>query len=297
MEVFDVVVVIPVGPACKIGYLSDTINSIAHYITDKYKIVIADDSQKGLGKAMQAHFDGVDVIASPKNLGKVGGLYRNLSAAYQHALQHYNFPVLLKMDDDALAIGSNPQRQAIRFFADQPATGMAGRHITGQVSADHYGNLHDNYWPRKQLLKDACSWKLIRRPAANLRLRKLFFRALRHGYEVGENIQGGVYFMSRPCLEQLNDAGLLPDLRLSKANLGEDLLFSLLVKAVGLNLADLSSPSGPVGCAWKGLPASPQTLYRDGKKLIHSIRFWKDSDEAAIRQFFKEKRGEAVPQP
>ena len=290
MQFFDLIIVIPVGPACDPAFLKDTIESIQAYTTCRYQLIIADDSQKNTGASMKAIFPDLDVIVTLKNLGKVAGLYSNLSRAYAFALEHYLFKVLLKMDDDALMIGPEPEQRALQLFAARPQIGMAGRHITGQLSIDCYGNMHDNYWPRKQLIKDTCTWKLIRRPIPNLLLRSYFFKALRNGYELGENIQGGAYFFSYQCLKTLQDAGLLPSANLGRVNLGEDLLFSLLVRAIGMELGDLSAHGEPIGCAWKGLPATPLQLHQDGRKIIHSIRFHGDLKEPDIRAYFQKVR-------
>jgi glycosyltransferase involved in cell wall biosynthesis len=286
----DLVIVMPVGPAANPEFIRDSLSSIEHYITVPYRIILADDSQKGLGHEIQKYFPAVEIVPARKNLGKVAGLYINLSHAYKYALDKYDFTALLKMDDDALITGNDPQAAAIRVFKEYPLAGMAGRHITRQFSADGLGHVHDNYWPRKQLLKDTCSWKIIRRPVANLTLRKLFFKAVRNGYEIGENIQGGAYFMSAACLARLEEAGHLPNYNLKNVNFGEDLMFSLLVRAIGFQLVDLSGNDLPFGIAWKGLPASPETLHQKNKKIIHSTRSWQNMGEKEIRNYFQQIR-------
>jgi hypothetical protein len=286
----DLVIVMPVGPGANPEFTRDSLSSAQYYITAPCKIILADDSQKGLGYAIQKDFPGITVLPTRRNLGKVAGLYINLSNAYKYALDNYSFDALLKMDDDALITGKDPQTAAIRLFRENPVVGMAGRHIARQFSTDALGHVHDNYWPRKQLLKDTCSWKIIRRPVANLTLRKLFFKAVRNGYEIGENIQGGAYFMSSASLHKLDEAGYLPNYKLRNANFGEDLMFSLLVRAIDFQLADLSGDDLPFGIAWKGLPASPQTLHQRNKKIIHSTRFWENMGEKEIREHFRRLR-------
>lgn len=286
---FDLVVVIPIGPGSVVEYLRDTIASVRFYAGANHKIILADDSQKGVGRALQTEDASLDVLDVKVNLGKLSGLYRNLALAYGHALERYHFRALLRMDDDALVIGPTPEKDAIALFESQPEIGMAGRHITGRFSPGAY-DVHDNYWPRKQLIKDTCSWKMIRRPRANWALRKVFLKALDEGYEIGENVFGGVYFISQPCIQRLADAGYLPHSGLRGVNLEEDHLFSLLTCAAGMHLGDLSGPDQPFGVAWRGLPASPETLHCDGRKLIHSTRFWKEQKEEDIRAFFRAKR-------
>lgn len=290
----DLVIVIPAGPDVNKAFLIDTLNSIRYYVRSSHKIILADDSQKGIGYDIQKLFPDIHVMPSRRNYGKVAGLYINLSRAYKYALQEYDYTAILKMDDDALITGVEPEAAALKLFRENPEAGMAGRHITRQYSTDSLGNVHDNYWPRKQLLKDACSWKIIRRPVANLALRKIFLRAVRNGYEIGENIQGGAYFISKRCLEKLDEEGCLPKPALKNANFGEDLMFSMLVRSVRFQLVDLSGKDLPFGIAWRGLPASPDVLLKSNKKIIHSTRFWDKMSEKEIRTYFQQHRQAAT---
>ncbi|PIQ22763.1 MAG: hypothetical protein COW65_01210 [Cytophagales bacterium CG18_big_fil_WC_8_21_14_2_50_42_9] len=287
---FDLVVVMPIGPNGNVNYIDDTINSIKYYFSCKYKLIILDDSHKGTGDAIQKMHPDAEVLKTKKNRGVNAGLYLNLCQAYQHALQQYNFEVLLKIDDDALITGHDPDQEALQFFRKNPGIGMAGLYQTGENFTNFLGNQVDNSWPRKQLMKDTCTWKIMRRPIANFTLRKLFFKAIRKGYEIGENIQGGAYFLSKACLNKLNETQYLPVTNLKTVNLGEDHLLSLLTKLAGFKLGDLSSGNLPLGTTWKGLPGSPEVLRSKGKKIIHSTRSWQDMNEDQIRAYFKQFR-------
>lgn len=289
-EKVDLVVVMPIGPQAKPEFIIDSLHSIKHYTTPNHVIIIADDSQRGTGYSIREEFPELIVLPSRKSYGRMAGLYINLSHAYKYALDHYHFKALLKMDDDALIIGENPEDEAIELFRNNPAIGMAGRHFAGKFSPDSLGNIHDNSYPRNTLLVGTCSWKLIRRPLVNLTLRTLLFQAIKKGYEIGENIFGGAYFMSEACLRKLDEAGYLPKYRLKQSILGEDHLFSLLAHVVGFRLGDLESGNRPFGVAWKGLPASPETLYQRGKKIIHSTRYWENVKEEEIRNYFQKHR-------
>lgn len=287
---FDLIIVMPIGPNGSLNFINDTLESIEHYFSCRYKLIILDDSQKGIGEEVHRMHPHAEVLKTEKNRGANAGLYINLCLAYRHAFEQYDFELLLKIDDDALVTGIGADREALQFFRETPQVGMAGLYQTNESYINFLGNKVYNTWPRKQLLKDTCTWKLIRRPIANLTLRKLFFKALRRGYEIGENIQGGAYFMSRSCLEKLYEANYLPEYNLGTVNLGEDHLLSLLTKLVGFKLGDLSSGDMPLGTAWKGLPASPEVLHAKGKKIIHSTKSWQDLDEEQIRGYFKKYR-------
>lgn len=285
----EVVVVIPVGPNTPVAFVKDTIDSYIFYTKASYQFIIADDSQQAIGKALKTYLPDIDVIATVKPMGAWAGLYINEATAFQHAVLNYRFKALLKLDTDALVIGSAPEEAALKLFVNHPQIGMAG-----QYPNDYEGSAWDIAWPRSRVLNGATTWKFIRRPVANWYLRKLYFKAKANNYEAGESVFGGAYFMRYDCLLKLFEQGLLPHKKLIGLNMGEDHIFSLLVKAVGYELGTLSLPGQPFALAWKGLPASPEKLHAEERKIIHSTRFWNDMTEEKIRRYFQQHR-QAVP--
>ena len=282
---FDLVIVIPVGPNVSVAYAADTINSIYYNISCSYKIIIIDDSQTGIGNKLQQQFPEADLLETPQNNGRLCGLYITLCMAYKHAIDHYKFRLLFKIDTDALIINKNPEAEAFELFKSNPSIGIAGQHPL------QYNNLPwDISWPADRLYRDVASWKIIKNLPLNLVLRKWYLKAIRNGYKRGESVFGGAYFISYTALSALDKEGLLPYQKFKKVFLEEDHLFSLLIKAVGFNLGDLSSGDLPFACAWRGLPASPKELYKQGKKVIHSTRYWKELNEEQIRNYFQTKR-------
>ena len=287
---YDMIVVIPVGPNCKIAFIEDTIESITYYCLCTYKIILIDDSKKDLGSAIQKKFPEVDIIINKQQYGLLGGLYIALSHAFVYALDKYQFKVLLRMDTDALITGFNPQKEAIKMFEQNPKIGIAGFIKRGKEPKDFAGNPVENYWPMHQITTYAFTWRWLSKPRANWALRKLVIKALLNGYAMGENIFGGAYIVSELFLQKLRGANMLPDYGIRKIYLEEDHIFGLLAKAIDFDLGDLETGSLPFGVAWRGLPASPEELYKHGKKIIHSTKRWKDKSEADIRKFFSDKR-------
>ncbi len=281
---FDTVVVIPVGPGTAIDFIKDTIDSFVHYASYSYKIILADDSQTGIGPAVKETFPAADVLCTTKPMGGWAGLYISLASAYRHTLEHYDFRLMLKLDTDALVIGAGAEKEAFDFFGSGDKMGIAG-----QYPYDYDGRPWDSGWPRDRVLNGATTWKCIRRPIANIALRKLYLKAKANGYNAGESVFGGAYFMSQPLLDAFYKAGLLPHFILGRLNLGEDHLFALLAKAMGFELGNMASGNLPFACAWKGLPAAPEQLLGQ-KKIIHSTRSWQNMNEAEIREFFRSKR-------
>jgi len=287
---FEIVVVMAIGPNSKPEYILDTLQSFQYYTTSTHKIIIIDNTLKNIGLEIKRAIPDIDILKVDKISGSMAGLYINLSTAFQHALANYHFDAVLKIDDDALVIGDNPEKEAIELFKENPQIGIAGLHLRGQYPLVFTGDRWDNNYARQTLLVGTCTWKLLKRPLVNLTLRKLYFKAFYNGYEVGEYVFGGSYFISRNCLTKLNEAGFLPLYRLKNAILSEDHMFSLLAKVVGLELGDLASDSLPFGLAWKGLPASPEMLRQKNKKIIHSTRKWENMNEDDIRAYFQRFR-------
>jgi hypothetical protein len=289
----ELVIVIPVGPHCQLPFILDTLSSIKHYIHSSYKIIISDDSQRAdLGLQLQEHVPDIVIYKTNKNYGKKLGLYVTLSNAFKHALTHFDFEALLRLDTDALIIGHDPEIPILKFFRENPSVGLAGRHVKGQFSSDEFGNVWNNVVAREfyTAIAKGNSRFCLKHPIIYWRIRKHLYRALYNGYELGELIFGGAYAFSRIGLEKLNDNGLLPDTRFLGAELEEDHFFTMLIGSVGLGFGDLAGPDDPFGCSWKGLPASPEELNKANKKIIHSTRYWKDITEAEIRKYFKKKR-------
>ena len=284
-QYFDVIVVIPVGPDTKPEFLADTIDSYIHYTLSSYKILLIDDSHQGIGVTIQETHPFVDVLYTDRISGSMAGLYITLSIAYSYALKKYDFKALLKLDTDALIIGPHPEKEILEWVSENPNLGIAG-----QYPYDYDGKLWDVAYPRTRIVNATMTWKYIRRPIANILLRKLYLKALKHGYRTGESVFGGAYFMSKSMLTSLQENKLLPNYTLRTLNMGEDHLFGLLAKSLGYELVNLCSDDLPFACAWKGLPASPEQLYKNGKKIIHSTKYYNNMREGEIREFFLKKR-------
>lgn len=282
-----IAIVIPVGPKCKLEYVLDTIESIRYYMPDCDQLLLIDDSGMAAGAKVSAAVPGVDVIVTPGR-GKAAQLYLTLSEGYLYALQHYQFSALLRMDTDALIIGSSAEDRAVQVFAQDRTLGMVGSH-----KVDCNGDARDFSWARDRLRQET-AWKgLLRHPRClpgGLLLRRLLKMARANGYELGEFCMGGACFLSIECLRRLSQSRLLMREEIGWSSLAEDHIFGLLVASVGLRLGDLATSDLPMGLRWQGLPCSPQDLVHRGKKIIHSTRFWEDMDESQIRDFFRDRR-------
>ncbi|WP_276365525.1 glycosyltransferase family 2 protein [Chryseolinea sp. H1M3-3] len=288
----DLVVVVPIGPACKVEFILDTLASVKHYVRCNCKLVISDDSQHPtVYEIIHRTYPDAIILKTRKNHGKGLGLYTTLSMAYRFALDHFDFRALLRLDTDALIIGPNAEDHIFEYFMHNPDVGLAGRYVKGLRALDDFGNVWEN-GGRAMIVSIAKIFTrfYLRHPVTYWKIRDLIFKALDNGYEMGDLIFGGTYAFSRTGLEKLSEHGLLPLPNAFGTELEEDHTFSVLICAVGLRLGDLASNSHPFACTWKGLPARPEALLDANKKIIHSTRYWQELNEAEVRKYFKEIR-------
>lgn len=235
--------------------------------------------------ALQSQMPDLDVVKTPRNHGGHGGLYLTLSLGYLHAHKHYAFKVLLKLDIDALVIGERPEEDAINFFNQHPNVGIIGLYGHGTQ-----GDVDDLHYSKSRLLLESRRKSLLHDPKLCLSLRRLLRQARANGFRLGDYIFGGSYFMNAECVRRLAEANLLYKRELGRSLLEEDHIFGLLVKSVGMGMADFASGELPMALEWKELPCAPHELVANKKKITHSIRRWEDLNEAEIRKFFRDIR-------
>ena len=288
MKTLKSIVVIPIGPTCCIEFVEDTLNSIYYYMNRATtKIILVDDSQISTGKRLAEIFPNVDVIENLINKGKDANLYYSLSNAFSYAFKHYNFKVILRMDTDALIIGKNPENKALEYFKMKSRIGLLGSYKHGYNSG-----LRDFSWSKRQLILESSILSLVKglhRIKGILTLRALIKRAKKNGYILGEHCMGGACFYSYECIKSLSKHNYLPIHNIQWSKLQEDMIFGLLIKSVGMGMADFVLETDPLGVKWRGLPDRPSKLIQT-KKVIHSTRYFEDMDEKSIRDYFKSKR-------
>jgi hypothetical protein len=282
------VVVMPVGllsDKYPWEHLVDTLRSVNCYTSPSTQIILQTNGAYDLRSQVKAVFPDVVVNHSPQYPGQSGALYMSLSEAFLFAHRYFDFDVLLRLDIDALVTGMMPEDDAIEFFRRHPTVGQIGTYRT-----DSKGEVSDFSWPRSQLALETGVRGWLKDSLLRTTLRRLVDKAKVHGYELGEHVLGGAYFLSSTCIETLTRERLLANEHLGRSLLQEDHLFSLLVKASGMELGDFGTPHHPLAVQWKGLPDAPAALLAKGKKIIHSTRFWEEMDEEDVRNYFRVHR-------
>ncbi len=282
---FPCVVVIPVGPDTDISFLNDTLRSVFEHCRPDSKVSIVDNTRNGLDDAAihrggEIHF--IRCEGDPRANPLYGGLCFNLSKAWRVVLDTHDFEAVLRLDDDALLIGSGADEEAIAFFARNPDVGCLGSY---RITCTGFER---DFTPARQILRSEASvigaLKSPRRCRFLRHLRKL---ARQNGYEEGEHCLGAATFYSKACLERFGHLGFLERPELRNSSLGEDHIFGMMVRAAGFRMDDFATAGRPMGLAWKGLPASPAILLGMGKKIVHSVKSFDDLDQRAVRAEFR----------
>jgi hypothetical protein len=284
-------------------FVADTLASIVHYTGIPRRIILVDNTGTNSCLPLQAQFPDVDVVVTPEVHGRFAGIYLTTSLGYLHAVGNYKFNVILRMDTDALVVGDAPEQDALSFFLANPTVGALGSYRVDCNSEPRSFTGAGRRLRAETSLFPAVHPRCLR-PYLLLRLkpdcyrgftllRALRARALVHGYHDGEHFMGGAVFLSGECVRRLAAADLLYRRDLRWSRLEEDHLFSLMIRSLGMEIADFVTGDRPMGLRWRGLPSSPEALLTRGKKVVHSTRFWNTMTEDEIRRFFRERRNTA----
>jgi hypothetical protein len=276
------VVLIPVGPRSEPQFTNDTIASVRGHMSDA-AVVVVDNTREGLGRAAPDDYPALEYVRFPSS-GKpstLGKLYFNVTSCLSEILDAYDFDVLLRLDDDALVIGPDPDADAARYFASHPQVGCLGSY---RVTCT--GDTRSFARPARILRRELYSLAVLAHPRRWRALRTIYAQALRHGYEDGEHCLGAACFFSRDALQAMRAKGLLGDRALVTSKLGDDHMFGLLVRAAGFELDDFATDGHPLGVALRGLPLSPVELVDSGKKIVHSLKNHDGRNQAELRDEF-----------
>lgn len=272
---------IPVGPQSRPEFLADTIESALHFAVLPTRIVLLDNGHNGVAGSVAAAFPGTRVTESRGPTGKAGLLYLNTARALEYVLDTYDCRVILRLDDDALAIGHGGDVEAIQYFREHPEVAIVGSY---RVSCK--GEARD-FGPPARRMHYLATVGALTQPAASRTVRSLLRQARRNDYRTGEHCLGAACFLNPGAIGAMRAMGNLVRPELIDAGLEDDHIFGLLAAASGFKSADFASGDLPMALAWRGLPWSPEELQSRGKKYTHSVRFWRDMNEAEVRARFR----------
>ena len=269
-----VVVVIPAGPGAT---ATDTLQSVFRY-ADPELVVVIDDTR---GRGINFRREKVVVMPAVAHGGQ-GELWVNLAQAFRYLAGNSQFDILLRIDTDALLLGSGLAAAAAAKFHENPKVGVLGACRFGCDGAAR------DWTPARKIFRAETGPRGLRHPALRRTLRGLLAAA--SGYTLGEHALGGAVLYRGEAVRAMRRQGLLDFPEFVDSRLGEDHIFGLIAAVAGYRTDDFSRPGDPMAVRWKGLPLSPEALLKKGKLVTHSIRSWDGMSEQEIRDYFAATR-------
>ena len=285
-----VVYLLPVGPGGD-DYI-DTLESVMMWADPSRQIVLLDDRGSVGDELRRAGVDASDirvVSARAAPSGQRGGLWWKVAGAIERALAEFRFEMLVRLDTDALLLGSGLEDVAAERFRADPTLGTLGGF---RVRSD--GSLRDFAGAGRDLRREAgLLGRMLGRPAATLS--ELLALADAAGYEDGEHVIACVQIWRHAALAAFAKSGWLARDDLARSRCSDDFIFGAMVRAHGFHSGDFGGPGQPLAVSWRGLPADPEELLARGTLATHSVRSWAGRSEAENRAVFAAHRERAGP--
>jgi len=271
----DLVVVSAISDGEWLG-MEDLLDSLATYLDCDYEVVVVDDVTTD-GAYERLLDGGYWVVHNPEKL-HLAGIDLTLRRAFVEARRLFDAPIYLKIDPDALIIGTGLLAVLNSAFSEDSKIGLLG---TYQI--DWNGEPRDlSYWKER----------MIRRCKD---LGKPYHQAIHSGYQVGDGVQGGAYALSRPCLDTIIQAGWFKGTggynpsRIKGQHIAEDSLITMLTYAAGYRAADIGGPGQPFGLWHPGMPMTPHELVAQNRLVTHAIKY-RDPESLEARDYFRARR-------
>jgi hypothetical protein len=282
-----IAVVVPAGPGDDV---LDTLQSVVRYTDRSRLILVVDDTgallaPDRLSEVRALSEDIVVIPAPPTPPGLFGRLWVKLAAGYTWILDRCDPGLVLRLDADAVMLGTGLEEQAEKALRNDHAVGLLGSYRIGPDAG-----LRDFSWPAGQIHREM-GLRGVLHPRMRRHIRHYYRLAHANGYTDGEHVLGGAYLHSAAAITAIARQGWLDDARfLEKSRLGEDHLISMLTVAAGFRIADFGGPNDPLALSWRGLPAHPSDLLARGKLVTHSVRSWDGLSEHQVRAIFAAAR-------
>jgi len=296
----DCLAIMPVGPRSKIEYVQDTIESFLHYFDPaRSLLLVLDDSrntelQSRMPICRQVRFISAQSCLEDNTKGHNtrGLLFVKQAVAIRMVSREYDWKCLLRLDDDALVIGPNPQLDAMRIFEAEPQIGMLGAYLRRGDGQDKRPALRRQ---GRRLLKRLVSRDIFRHPDMVKTLAVLMIRSKLKGYKLGDMCTGGALFLSREAYDRVESVFSKELGHLRYSDLADDLLLALCNAAAGFRMKDFSDRDDVMAINWRGLPMPLDELVQRNKKLVHPVKDPKNPDhEKSVRAYFQGIRNSSM---
>lgn len=270
----DLLIFMPVGSECRYEYVNDNIDSISHHIdADKFVLLIVNDSGKpdfhdAIQKNANIYIHDVPLSAHiDKRPNTFGSLFTKQIVALREISELYDWQSALRIDDDALVIGPNPQDDALAIFDADETLGLLGAY---KYRGDGTNKEAAMYLKGRGIIKQLLRVKSVSDLKRSIHLLRVVKKALQNGYRLGDMCTGGSVFLSRNAIEGMSSLLAGSEALMATSKLDDDLLFALYAAASGLQIGEFSRPDHEnhvMAINYRGLPMPLEELIEKGKKL------------------------------
>lgn len=316
-KIIDCLVLTPVGPSADFDHVRDTVESFLSYMShDRCIMAILDDTRTDALASQLPNHTSLRIVKARQRVGlgiapaggpvaRLKGFVRRLTGStigtrntrgelflkQMRCLtalgEEFDWKCMLRLDDDALIIGPNPQSDALLTFSANPKIGMLGAYLRRGDGSD-----------KQSAMKKKAEWFDRQLDEATKSGQHLLYETLRtalhaadtNGYTRGYMCTGGAFFISRPAFDAfgMNETTVES---LGASFLDDDLLYSLFTVASGYSMHDFSDEADVMAINWRGLPMPLEKLAFLSKKIVHPVKDVDDADhERRVRAFFRARR-------
>lgn len=289
----ECVFLMPAGPGTPTEYVIDSVEAINHYTRqDSCVTIVVDDSRCNQFAGVSDRFHNVVVWEAERfEEGEQarpmsGSLFVKQAVAISRAMETYDFPVLIKLDTDALVVGPSPHHEAMSQFGRDPGVGVIGAY---QWRGDGTGKADAMAGKGRELSQEASLLRRLRRDPLALKLHEMLSRADSvAGYTRGDTCTGGAYAVRREALDAMKARGYLSFRGFSQSRVSEDSLMGLAAAACGYRLEDGRQDMFAVN--WRGLPMPIDEVTQRDVRIIHPIKDEDPMTESRVRRHFAAQR-------
>lgn len=278
------VIVIPVvSNSRNLSRLTSLLKSIARNepCQTKCLLVVDGPTSDSVSKAVLDVGIHIAIIENPRHgvgQGWSGGLIVGLLTAYQWLIRSdWNFDIVLKMDDDAF-VAKPFLTELRRLVLQNRKVGIFGYYQFGTYESPYpteWNTFQRAFYRRTKIATydrevgglwiSLFGWRR--------KLRRLLNLAELSGYRYGEWVQGGVYALTRDCVEAIASNPLIgtPSTYIH-CDITEDFFFTIATKASGFEIWYENHKICLFASSGKGLPMPIELLKNRNYSLIHSVK-------------------------
>jgi hypothetical protein len=269
----------PVGPGQPHSLL-DSIEALGASDRDGTAILVTDDcSVDSRESVIRERFPEVEVVRTPAPTGGPPHMWPICRLALEHALEHYDFGLWVKMDADALVTGPRFSETILDRLDPEPDAGIAGSFLRRADGRPEDHVLHAEVIARERP-RDSMLDAAVRRAEAR-------------GWRTGDIVQGGICCLTRAGVEAIDREGYLKWRSPWHSTASEDMALTVFVLAAGLRAVPIGGPGELLAIGNFRVPI-PKKEAADGPCVgVHSVRRGRDGEsEAELRAYFRARRTE-----